>query len=408
MQTFQYRARKRSGSAVQGTISALDVREAKKLLAQQDLIPLEVRTSAALNLNFKSLQAQFNSRFKGVNQEELLMFNQQLLISYSVGIPLITAFEMIERQSRELNLKNALIAINQDLHRGSYLADALGRHPGVFDEIYVTLIRAGEASGQLEAFLQRISFLLERRAETKAKVKSATFYPKIVLGFMVVATLIFVYVLIPRLKNFLQMHGSDLPPLTKIVIGVSDFAVSYWYLLVAAVFLGMEAFRRITSTPKGRLAWDGFVLKVPVLGELMLQIDLNSFCFVTELLVKSGIPIITSIPIVKSALTNKVVSNELSLAEAAISSGGTMSGGLKQSTMFPELFLNLISVGEESGKIESVLARLSEHYRREIDYKLNNLSKLIEPILLFIIFIGVGILALAIFLPIWKTSHAVH
>jgi type II secretory pathway component PulF len=401
MQTFAFRARNTSGLAVQGKLDAANAYEARKLLAQQQLIPVELKPYVVW-LDLAGILMFFKKILFQVPFEDILIFNQQLQTAYSVGIPIVTAMEMIENQTKNKALRRALAEIVEDLRKGRFLGDAMAKHPDVFDEVYVTLVKAGEASGQLDVFLQRISFLLERRADTKAKVKSATFYPKIVFFFIGTSLITLVYVVIPKLKTFFTRFGSELPLPTRIVMGISDVAVGYWYIFLfggSAAFVGYKYF---VSTPRGRLIRDYLQLKVPIMGSLLLQLELNSFCFIAEMLVKSGIAITDSLVIVRNSVTNRVLAREIEHLQREISRGGTMSAGMKRAKIFPEVFVNLVAIGEESGKLEDVFGKIAIQYRREIDYKLTNLSKLIEPILLAVIFVMVGTVMLAVFAPIWN------
>jgi len=250
--------------------------------------------------------------------------------------------------------------------------------------------------------------LLERRVDLRAKVRSAMFYPKLVLLVMFASTLLFVYVIIPKVKIFLEKFGAELPPITQAVIQISDFALRYWPLIAAAGILGVLAFKTAIKKPKLKLHYDRLLLKIPTIGSLLLQLELNSICFITELLLKSGIPLLETLSILKTTLSNSLIAQDVGLAEKEIKQGGSLARGLKKSPLFPEMFTNLIAMGEESGRLESVLGKIGEHYRREIDYRLGNLAKLIEPLLLFIIFIGVGILAFAVYLPLWKMTQVIR
>jgi type II secretory pathway component PulF len=407
MPKFVYKARDRQGQSISGELDADSAMLARRILSQQDLIPISVKSAAGFGNIIRAFQAIRNKAFP-VPFEEVLVFNQQLQTAYSVGIPMVQAIQMIESQTKNARLKQALAISAEDVKKGKFLADAFKKHPDVFDRIYITLVRSGEQAGELDAFLERLSHLLERRADNKAKIKSATFYPKIVLGFLALVNGIFVFILLPKIKEFFIANGAELPPITRFVLAVSDFFIYQWpwVLLIAATLF--FSFNYWVSTQWGRIQWDRIKLKTPVLGELFLMIDLNSLCFVTETLVKSGIPILETLSIVRTSVDNQVVAGELEKCQVEVQKGGKFSGGLARSKIFPNVFTSLVSMGEEAGKLEGVLAKVGAHYKREADYRLNNLSKLLEPILLFIIFVMVGILALAIMMPIWQLSRVMQ
>jgi len=407
MPIYLFKARDRRGAAVAGQLEADNLLLARRILSQQDLIPISVKERNALS-DMLLLPSKLRDQFFPVAFEELLTFNQQLQTAYSVGIPMVQAMEMIEAQTSHPRMKRALSVAADDVRKGKYLADAFQKHPAVFDRIYITLVRAGEASGELDAFLERISYLLERRADNKMKIKSALFYPKLVFGFLVIVVGIFVYLIVPKIKEFFQANGADLPLITRALIAVSDFAVYNAPLLILGGLSLFGAIRYILSTPTGRMKWDGFKLKLPVLGDLFLQLELNMVCFITETLVKSGITITETLKILRNTLENQVIAVEMETCRLEVERGGKFSKGLSKSRVFPELFVNLIAMGEEAGRLEPVLSKVGNHYRREIDYKLSNLSKLLEPLILLILFFLSGFLALAVYLPIWQMASVVR
>ncbi|NDD90849.1 type II secretion system F family protein [bacterium] len=407
MPIYLFKARDRRGTAISGQLEAESAVLARRMLSQQDLIPIQVREKTAL-VELLSSPSRIFARIFPVPFEEVLTFNQQLQTAYTVGIPLVQAIEMIASQTKNPRIKRALLAVTEDVRNGKFLADALQKHPDVFDHIYVTLVRAGEASGELDAFLERISNLLERRAENKMKLKSALFYPKIVLGFLLVVALVFVYVLLPKIKGFFDSNRAELPVLTRALIQISDFCVGYAPLIVILALSTLMAFRYLISTPAGRLKWDAFKLRVPIMGQILLQIELNSICFITEVLLRSGVTIIETLRILRTSLDNQVIALQMDSCRVEVERGGRFSQGLARSRIFPDFFVNLMTMGEEAGKLDGVLGQVGGHYRREIDYKLTNLSKLLEPMILLVIFTVAGFLALAIFLPIWKMSRVVR
>lgn len=407
MAIYVFRARDRRGLPVNGQLEADNALVARRILSQQDLIPIKISEKSPITDLF-SLPSKLRDRLFPVDFQEILTFNQQLQTAYAVGIPMVQAIEMIENQTTHPRVKRALSVAADDVRKGKFLADAFQKHPHVFDRIYITLVRAGEAAGELDTFLDRISYLFERRAENQMKVKSALFYPKIVFGFLIFVTGIFVYVLLPKIKEFFDANGAELPAITQMLISFSDFAVGYSPLLALILASIYGAFRYFVSTPWGRLKWDGFKLKVPVLGKLFLQLELNAICFITETLVRSGITITETLRILRTSIENQVIATEMDTCRVEVERGSRFSKGLARSGIFPELFVNLLAMGEEAGKLDTVLVKVGNHYRREIEYKLANLSKLLEPLILLVIFFMVGFLALAVFLPIWKMSQVVR
>jgi MSHA biogenesis protein MshG len=405
MPKFYYRARDKKGGVIEGAIEAADPWLARKALMKLNLIVLEVNRFnwSSVKDVLKVIAARF---VKKMTVEEKLIFVSQLETGYSVGIPIIRILEMIRDEITHPQLKEAVTEMARDIAEGSTLHQAFSKHPQFFDPIFVSMVRTGELAGQLEQTLGRVIKLTEQQALNQAKVKSAMFYPKIVVGFMVVVVGVVVYVVVPKLKVFLQSLGTDLPPITQFVVGTSDFFVHNWYLVAAAGIGLKQLWNYIVSTPQGKLITDRIKLKLPIFGILITQLELNNFCVMLELLMGSGIPLTEGLEILAQSQTNQVFKDAIVHCRSEIEKGGSLTRGISDSPVFPSSFKGLISIGEESGSLPNILKRMGKHYQTQVDYRLENLSKLIEPVLLAVIFGMVTVLALAIFLPIWKMSSA--
>ena len=400
MQSYKYRARDKRGQLLTGSVDAMDPKEAKRLVAVQGLIPLDVKEAGGFSLPSFRSKAKFGQ--SKVKIDDLLVFNRQMQIVYSVGIPIVGGLEMIHEQTTSPRMKRAIGQITEDIKQGTSLFEAMSKHSDIFDSIYLNLVKVGEATGDLENLLGRASDMTEERASQRAKVKSATFYPKMVLGFMSLVLLVVVYFVLPKLKGFFTGFGAKLPPITVFVMGVSDFFVSYWYLVAAVAAGAYFGFKAFAATPKGRRLIDSWILKTPIFGPLMLQIEMNTFCVILEILIKSGVTITDSFRLVSESMTNTLVMRDIDACRKSIEKGGSLGAGFRSSKVFPPFVTNLISIGEEGGSLPVVLNRIAAYYKMQVDHKLNNLSKLIEPVLLFMIFGLVLVIALAVFMPMWS------
>jgi type II secretory pathway component PulF len=405
MPAFRYRARDKTGALVKGKVEAPSPLEAKRILTGRQLAVLDVGTSPFDQL--LDLAAALSARLPGgkVSLEEMIVFNRQLQTSYSVGLSVLQALNLISEQTQSETLRKVLLAVIADLSEGRSLHDAMARHPKVFDFVYLSAIKAGESSGRLDEILEMLSVSAEQRMENTAKVKSAIFYPKIVLGGIVVVMIVVMTFVIPKFEDFYGKFGGHLPPLTIFVVGVSKFFQSYWYLLLALGATGYFVAQRFVSTERGRALFHATLLKLPIFGPILLQYDLLTFSTVLRLMLASGIPIVESLGIVRDSLSNQVLRNEIEGLRREVESGADLSRGFRESKVFPKMVGNLIAVGEEGGKVEEVLAKVTSYYKVQLDYRLNNLSKAIEPFFLLLIFGMVLVLVLAIFLPIWKMSQ---
>jgi MSHA biogenesis protein MshG len=421
MGLYKYRARSQKGDLVTGEIEAREVAEARRLISQRKLIPIELKpapTSAsddaaisgggdaggapASGWKFPSLAKLGLSFGPRLSNADLMMFFQQMQTIYAVGVPLIRGLRLMQEQTESVELRKCLEIIIKEVSEGQPLSAALAKFPTHFDAITVNLIRAGEASGQLDEILDQVSAFLQQRLEQTSKVKAAMFYPKIVVGMMGVVFALVVGFVIPKFEGVFSRFGGELPAITRFMLGLSNVFVGYWYLILIMGGLGVHGFRAYVATPQGRRRWDAFMLKVPYFGGLFLQSDVLNFCSVLELLIRSGIPITQGLKILQGAVRNTLFVEDVGRLHDLVEQGNTIRTGLESSQIFPRPAASLIGIGEETGELERALNRLARFYKMQIDDKLNNLSKAIEPILLIFIFGMVLALALAVFLPMWK------
>lgn len=397
MQKFFFRARAQDGVLVRESIDAIDLSEAKKRLMEMGLIPLEITDK-------ESFLSRLRKSWIRITPEDFLAFNRQFQIVYGVGMPLLRGLELVERQTMNPRLKEALMQIRTDLGNGRTLNEAFAKHPNIFDSTYVSLLRVGEASGKLDAVLERISKFSQERVENRERVKSATLYPKIVAGTLALVFTIVVYFVIPKIKTFFDQFGADLPGVTILLMQISNAFVSYWYILLALGFGAYTAFKKIVATPTGRAHWDNFKLHTPVFGNLVTLIETKSFASTLELLITGGVPILDGLRLTRDALSNTVFRSDVEKCINNVDNGGTLSQVLEKSKTFPPLVSGLIAVGEETGEMDKVLGQIGSYYQMQINHRLDNLSKTLEPILLFIVFGAVLVLALGVYLPLWKMS----
>lgn len=405
MQVFRYRARDKAGKLQTGTLEAENALEAKRILLGRQLAVLEVGASPFDKVH--EILTKLKAYLPGnrVSLEELIVFNRQLQTSYSVGLSVHQALTLIGEQTQSDTLKKAVQKVVEDLTEGHSLHAAMSRHPNIFDYVYLNAIKAGESSGRLDEILEMLSTSSEQRMENQAKVKSALFYPKIVFSGIVVVMVVVVTFVVPKFEAFYGKFGGQLPPITLFVLGISNAFQNFWWLMLIVITACWYLFDRWVKTERGRVIFHTTLLKLPIFGPILLQYDVLTFSTVLRLMLASGIPIVESLAIVRDSLTNQVLRNEIEELRQEVEGGGELSSGFRKSRVFPKMVGNLITVGEEGGKVEEVLEKVSNYYRVQLDYRLNNLSKAIEPFFLVVIFGMVLVLVLSIFLPIWKMSQ---
>lgn len=403
MKTFDYKARNAQGEAIHDSLSAESEKDANAKLFELGLIPIEIRPRAEISMS--TVLRPFRDYFyQQVSLEDLLIFNRQFQTVYSTGMPLLKGLTVIADEIENPYFKSVLKQIIGDIGNGQSIESAFAKFPKIFDATYVNLLKAGAASGKLEQILERISLLSEQKAENRERVKSALLYPKIVLFVLVAVFVTIVYFVIPKLKTFYDQFGAKLPGITQGLITFSNFMVHEWYIVLGIIGLSYYSFQRFVTSPSGRIHWHGLLLRLPIVGKILRLIETNSFCSVLELLVAGGLPILDALWLTRESLRNAIFQREIDSIRREVEGGGMISNGLRQSALFPPLVSSLVRVGEEAGALEMVLNRIANYYRVQINYRIANLSKTIEPLLLVLIFGAVLILALGVFLPIWKMS----
>jgi len=406
MATYYYRARDRNGNAVSNAVEANDLPEARKVIYNLGLLPIEISDKKK-----SGLDEAFKEFVKGMSEHvqvsDLLVFTRQFQTIYRVGAPLIKGLTLISLQTQNPYFKSSLEKIIEDLNNGRSIEESFSKYPKIFDSTFVSLVKAGETSGTLDTVLDNICSMISQQSENKEAIKSAMFYPKIVLGVMAIVFLVIVYFVIPKTKNFYDRFEGTLPLATRMVTATSDFFINYWYFVFGIGGGLYYAFKQYAKTPHGEYNLDKLVLKAPVFGPLFSMIETNTFCSIYRLLIDGGVPVVEALNLVKGAMKNRLYKDEVDFMIKAVTEGNQISTHLVRSKVFPPLVAGLVEVGEETGSLSPILDNISSYYGVLIKHRLSNLSKMIEPILMAIIFTGVLILALSVFMPMWQMTKLV-
>lgn len=352
----------------------------------------------------KELSFSFLERFRKVKTEELLFFTDQLATVIRAGIPLTSGLLILAEQAENPVLARAIADILERVKEGDPLSQAMGRHPKIFSEIYVHMIRAGEASGKLEEVLRRIGTFLEYEMETRKRIKSATRYPKMVFGALIGAFLFAIYFIIPNFMSLFKSFQTSLPLPTRMMIGLHHFFSVYGFLLLGAAVVLFGSFSYWIRTPDGRRQWDLFRIRMPVLGPVFLKIFMSRFTRMFVTLNRSGLPMLQTLEIAASTVGNVFISEIIMGIRQSVKDGGTLSEKMKDKTVFPPLVYQMFAVGESSGTLDEIVEKVSEFYDKEVDNAIKNLSSLIEPIMIICMGAMMLFLALAIFMPLWDMT----
>lgn len=402
MPSFIYRARDKHGELVTGSLEAASMNEIEASLDRMGLIPIKVMPGRG-SFKLPSLKRYFER----MPPQELIIFSRQLATLFGAGVPLTKALFTLERQALAEAFRKIVKSLREDLEAGSGLAAAIRKHPAVFPELYASMIEAGEAGGILEEVLRRLADLLEKNSENRAKIKSATLYPKIVVGGLSVAVIILMSFVVPRFSQLYSSFKIELPLPTRVLIAISDFALSYWYLILVVattLFIVLKVFLR---TERGKALWDRSIIKIPIFGPLILKSVLSRFSRVLGSLYRSGLPILQSLDIVSRAVDNRAIAAEVKRIEGEVRAGRPLSEELGKSGQFPPMVVQMVGVGEDTGNLDEMLDKVSEYYDQEVDASIRNLASTLEPVLLAFIFAVVLFLALAIFMPMWDIIKVV-
>jgi len=396
MPQFAYRVRNYEGELITGQAEAQDRGALQRNLEGQGFIPISV-TEVRQAFDIGKLKAYFET----VTPEDLIIFTRQLGTMYRAGIPFVRSMRAVNEQTGSETLKKVMDKVRADVEKGETFAKALSRHPKVFNELYVSMVEAGEAGGVLDEILERLSTLLEKDAEIKSKIKSATLYPKIVVGALIAAVAILVTFVIPKFATLYGNFKVALPLPTRVLVSISVIFSKYWYIMAVIAIAAVFSFQFFIKTGTGRAWWDRVRLKFPIFGPLSLKASMSRFSMILGTLTRSGIPILMALEISGRAVGNVIITSEVERVRNEIRGGRPLALPMEESGLFPPMMTQLVSVGEETGKLDEMLLRVADHLSTEVDYTIRNMSTLLEPMLLSVIFGMVLFLALALFLPMW-------
>lgn len=402
MPLFSYRARDQRGILVTGHMEGMAASAIKNTLSDQGLIPIQVQSSSTT----EGWLPQFEM-FKKVKPEEVILMTRQFHTLFKSGMGMETILGTLQRQTRNKTFKETLARIQTDISQGATLAHAFSRHPKIFDPLYISMLTAGEEAGILEEVLGNLANLLDKEREIKAGVKSATLYPKIVVGVLVIATTVMLTVVIPEFAKFYAHYHAQLPLPTRILMTASNI-IRYYSWIVALLGVGIFiTLRHYYHTPSGRLRIDQWKWQIPVFGSLSQKIANARFAHLLGALYRSGLSITKSLGLVETVIANEVMARDVRKIRVQIEKGQSIAKGMMDTTSFAPILIEATAVGEKTGSLDTMLEGLAEHYDADITHTTKNLTTLLEPILLFFIFGMVALFALAIFLPIWRMSSAV-
>lgn len=398
MAKFNYKVKDKEGKILKGLVEARDEKQAVRILHERDL------TVISLKPQLKGPLFELGKGVLGrVKTSDLVRFTRQLATMVTAGLTLTDALTILEIQANP-KMASVVEAIRRDIEGGSSLADALAHQPAVFDAVYVALVRSGEAGGVLDKILTRLADTLEKRQEFISRVRGAMIYPVIVVGAMSVVAGIMIIFVIPRLLVLYEEFEAELPIMTKILLSLSQFITSFWWLTLLGLIGGTLALRMIRKTPLGKRRYDEFLFRLPVLGSLRRQMMLTEFTRTLGLLAGAGVLIVDALNILKGSMSSPIYEEALKEASSQVEKGLPLAAALARTEVFPPILPQMIAVGEETGKLEEVLGKVSVYFEQEADVAVRGLTTAIEPLIMIVLGIGVGFLIIAVIMPIYNLT----
>lgn len=402
MSRFSYTATK-DGKALTGTIEASSKENARKTLVQQNIHPLSIK-----EVNTRGGLRKFAS--SKVKSKDLVIFTRQLSTMISAGVPLNRTLATLQNQTENKYFNQVIGNVSKDIEGGMTLADALNKHPGVFGDIYVNMVRAGEAGGILEDILKRLAAQVEKDAAIRKKIKSAMAYPTVILTITVVAFFGVMIFIIPKIAQILKDLGgpnAQLPVYTRVLLETSTFIRSNVIILAIVIGVSVFFFRRYIKTPKGKYRFHSFLLRVPILKDIIVKIALARFARTFASLMSAGVAVLDALEVTGGAIGNKVIEAELKEAAKEVKNGKQLSEPLSRSKYFPSIVSQMLAIGEETGEIDTILVKVADFYEEEVDAVIDGISALIEPIMIIVLGAMVGLIAASVMGPIASLSNNV-
>lgn len=342
-----------------------------------------------------------------VKTRDIVVFTRQLATMIDAGLPIVQSLEILSTQSESRKLRTIVRQIKEDVEAGATFTDALRKHPKLFDELFVSMVSAGEAGGVLDTILLRLSAYMEKTMNLKRKIRGAMIYPATVITVAVGVTAVLLIWVIPVFAELFSSFGQALPAPTQFVIDLSNFTVAYLHYIVGAIVLSAVVIRQIYRTERGRLAMDAMFLQVPVFGDLLRKSAVARFTRTLSTLVSSGVPILDALLITARTAGNKVIERAVLSTRSSVSEGNTIAEPLEKSKVFPPMVCHMVAVGESTGALDSMLQKIADFYEEEVDNMVANLTTLMEPIVIVVLGTIIGGLVISMYLPIFRLGSVI-
>lgn len=396
MAIYNYKGMDKSGSEVKGTVNVEGLNAAKARIRSMGIMLIEINEQTSGSVK-KNAGITFGN---AVSINDLALMTRQLATLLRAKIQVVEAFTALVDQTDNPSLKITLSEIRQKVNEGSSLAKALGDYPKIFDNVYVNMVDAGEASGTLEVVLLKLADFTEGQVKLRNKIKGAMTYPMIMMGAGgAMIGIIFIFV-IPKLTKIFVSMKKTLPLQTQICIWISNFLISYWWLVILGIIGGWMAFKKYVATEAGKSKYDALILKLPMISEIVTMVNVSRFCSTLATLLQSGVPILVSMKIVSNLISNVHMKKAIEESRQSVSEGASLTGPLVRSELFPPMVTHMIKLGEKSGELEPMLQIVAENYEDQVNSKLAGLTSFLEPIMMIVMGLVVAFIIFSVVVPL--------
>ena len=399
MPNYAWKGRNRAGLIKEGVLAADSKEVALASLRRQNIVVTGIRE--------RGKEISLTKVGRKVPPKTLAVFTRQFSVMIDAGLPLVQCLEILANQQEHKNFQKILLQVRQDVEAGSTLADAMRRHPKAFDALYVNMVAAGEAGGILDTILQRLSVYIEKAVKLRSQVRSAMIYPVAVIVIAAIVVAVILLKVIPTFAALFTSLGAELPLPTRMVIASSNFLARYFIFFVIGIAAAAYGVRRYYATHAGRRVIDGALLKLPVLGTIIRKVAVVRFCRTLATLTSSGVPILESLDITARTAGNAIVEDAIYETRRSVEGGKTIVEPLRQTNIFPNMVVQMIGVGEQTGALDAMLNKIADFYEDEVDASVAGLVKLLEPLLIFILGIVIGGIVIAMYLPMFTLINKI-
>jgi len=399
---FIWEGKTRQGVVQKGELSASNKEDVMALLRKQNILPINVTVKP------KEYKFAFGSGGPKITDTNIVIFTRQLATMIDAGLPLVQCLDILGSQTENTSLAKVVVQVRTDVEGGATFADALKRHPKVFDNLYSNMVAAGEAGGILDTILQRLASYMEKFAKIKKQIKGAMIYPSVILFVAISVVTLLMVIVVPMLANIFSEAGQALPLPTRIVVAFSNFLKGWGGLSLLIGIIGIvTGLKQWRKTENGLRTQDAIALKIPVMGSLIQRVSVAKFTRTLGTLMTSGVPILEGLSIVAKTAGNKVVEEAIMATRQAVSEGKTLAEPLSKSKVFPPMVVQMISVGEATGALDNMLNKIADFYDDEVDSAVGAMTALLEPMLMIFLGVTVGFVIVAMYMPIFQMGSAV-